>query len=83
MQATPDDGLWKVRKRTGQFGKFIHQFQTEIKTLIRKLERNLIRLYRQNVYMKWCNFLVKRIFWKRDQNWRKDLQLTPTHIFKK
>ena len=31
------------------FGKFIHQFQPETKTLIRKLERILIRLYRQNV----------------------------------
>ena len=31
------------------FGKFIHQFQTETKTLIRKHERILINLYRQNV----------------------------------
>ena len=31
------------------FGKFIHQFQPEIKTLIRKLESILIKLYRQNV----------------------------------
>ena len=31
------------------FGKFIHQFQPETKTLIRKLERVLIKLYRQNV----------------------------------
>ena len=30
------------------FGKFIHQFQPETKTLIRKLERILIKLYRQN-----------------------------------
>ena len=30
-------------------GKFIHQFQPETKTLIRKLERMLIKLYRQNV----------------------------------
>ena len=30
------------------FGKFIHQFQGETKTLIRKLERILIKLYRQN-----------------------------------
>ena len=28
------------------FGKFIHQFQPETKTLIRKLERILIKLYR-------------------------------------
>ena len=31
------------------FGKFIHQFQLETKTLIRKLEKILIRLYRQNL----------------------------------
>ena len=31
------------------FGKFIHQFQPKTKTLIRKLERILVRLYRQNV----------------------------------
>ena len=31
-------------------GKFIHQFQPEDKTLIRKLERILIKLYRQNVF---------------------------------
>ena len=29
------------------FGKFIHQFQPETKTLIGKLERILIKLYRQ------------------------------------
>ena len=28
------------------FGKFIHQFKPETKTLIRKLERILIKLYR-------------------------------------
>ena len=31
------------------FSKFIHQFQSETKTLIMKLERILINLYRQNV----------------------------------
>ena len=31
------------------FGKFIYQFQPETKTLIRKLERILNELYRQNV----------------------------------
>ena len=31
------------------FGKFIHQFQLETKTLIRKLKRILIKLYTQNV----------------------------------
>ena len=30
-------------------GKFIHQFQPETKTLIRKFKRILIKLYRQNV----------------------------------
>ena len=32
-----------------KFGKFIHQFQPETKTLIRKLERILRKLYRQNM----------------------------------
>ena len=37
------------------FGKFIHQFQLEIKTLIRKLERIL------NYTDKMChNYLIKR-----------------------
>ena len=31
------------------FGKFIHQLQLETKTLIRKLQRILIKLYRHNV----------------------------------
>ena len=31
------------------FGKFIHQFQLETKTLSKKFERILIKLYRQNV----------------------------------
>ena len=31
------------------FGKFTHQFQPETKTLVRKLERILIELYRQNL----------------------------------
>ena len=33
------------------FGKFIHQFQPETKTLIKKLERILIKLYRQNLLL--------------------------------
>ena len=33
------------------FGKFIHQFQPETKTLIMKLERILINLYRQNIFI--------------------------------
>ena len=40
MQATPDYGLWKVQKHLDNLVKFI---------LIRKLERILIKLYRQNV----------------------------------
>ena len=36
------------------FGKFIHQLQPETKTLIRELERILIKLYRQNV-----SYLIK------------------------
>ena len=31
------------------FGKFIYQYQPETKTLIRKLERILNKLYRQNL----------------------------------
>ena len=31
------------------FGKFIYQFQPKTKTLVRKLERILIKSYRQNV----------------------------------
>ena len=31
------------------FGKFIHQFPPEARTLLRKLERILIKLYKQNV----------------------------------
>ena len=31
------------------FGKFIHQFQPETKTLLRKLERILNKLYKQNL----------------------------------
>ena len=33
------------------FGRFIHQFQLETKTLIRKLERIIIKFYRQNVFL--------------------------------
>ena len=33
------------------FGKFIHQFQPETKTLIKKLERILIKLYWQNLFL--------------------------------
>ena len=46
MQATSDDGLWKAQSARDNFGKFIYQFQPETKTLIRKLERILIKLYR-------------------------------------
>ena len=41
---------YKSAKSTqDNFGKFIYQFQPETKTLIGKLERILIKLYRQNV----------------------------------
>ena len=41
-----DEGSERTRDN---FGKFLHQFHPETKTLIRKLERILIKLYRQNV----------------------------------
>ena len=50
MQATPDDGQCSVRNAQDNFGKFLHQFQPETKTLIRKSESILIKLYRQNVF---------------------------------
>ena len=40
------DGFKSARDN---FGKFIQQLQSETKALIRKLERILIKLYRQNV----------------------------------
>ena len=46
MQATPDERSESARD---DFGKFIRQFLPEIKTLIGKLEKILIKLYRQNV----------------------------------
>ena len=39
----------KSKSSWDNLGKSIPQFQPETKTLIRKLERNLIKLYRQNV----------------------------------
>ena len=39
----------KFESTQDNFGKFIYQFQPETKTLIRKLEMILIKLYRQNV----------------------------------
>ena len=42
-QAIPDERFGSTQDN---FGKFIHQFQPETKTLIRKLERVLIKLYR-------------------------------------
>ena len=39
------------------FGKFIQPFQPKTKTLIRKLERILIKLYRPNVFY----YLIKYI----------------------
>ena len=49
MQTNLDDGLWKSESAWNSFGKFIHQFQPETKTLTRKLEQILIKLYKQNV----------------------------------
>ena len=39
----------RFKSARDNFGKLIHQFQPETKTLIRKLERTLIKFYRQNV----------------------------------
>ena len=39
----------KLESTQDNFSKFIHQFQPETKILIRKLERLLTKLYRQNV----------------------------------
>ena len=39
----------KSESAQDNFGKFTHQFQPETKTLIRKLEKILIKLYRKNV----------------------------------
>ena len=44
------------------FGKFIHQFQHETKTLIRKLERILIKLCIQNVSIIYSNMLKLYIY---------------------
>ena len=41
------------RSKSGRdnIGKFIHQFLAEIKTLFRKLEKILIKLFRENVFI--------------------------------
>ena len=49
MQATPDEEWFESAQDS--FGKFIHQFQPETKIFIWKLERILIKSYRQNVYL--------------------------------
>ena len=49
MQATLMVAYEGSKSAWDNFGKLIHQFQPETKTLIRKLERILIKLYRQNV----------------------------------
>ena len=46
MQAILDEVPESARDN---FGKFLHQLQPETKTLIRKLERILIKSYRQNL----------------------------------
>ena len=38
-------------KAHDNFGQFENQFQSENKTLIRKFERILIKLYRQNMFL--------------------------------
>ncbi len=42
------------------FGKFIYQFPPETKTLVRKLERILNKLYRQNWYL--SSFELSTVF---------------------
>ena len=49
------------------FGKFIYQFQPETKTLIRKLERILNNLYRQNLSLLF-NEIYIYIFQKMNVN---------------
>ena len=45
------------------FGKFIYQSQPKTKTLIRKLERILIKLYRKNVCLHHED--TPAIFWRK------------------
>ena len=47
MQATLMMAYKRSENSQDNFGKFIHQFQPETKTLIRKIERILIKLYWQ------------------------------------
>ena len=49
MQTTLVMAYERSESTLDNFGKFIHQLQLETKTLTRKLERILIKLYRQNV----------------------------------
>ena len=44
MQATPDDKYERSKSARDNFPKFIYLFQPETETLIRKLERTLIKL---------------------------------------
>ena len=48
-QATPDDGLGRVQKFLKQFWEIHLPIPVETKTLIRKLERILNKLYWQNL----------------------------------
>ena len=52
MQATYE----RSESARDNFGKFIHQFQPETNTLIRKRERIIIKLYRQNVSLLFNQF---------------------------
>ena len=42
----------KSKRARDNFSKFIYQFQPKIKTLVRKIVRILIKLYRQNMSIK-------------------------------
>ena len=44
------------------FGKFIHQFQSETKTLIRNLERISIKLFRENVSLMYLYYIYIYIY---------------------
>ena len=78
MQATLMMEYERSESACDNFDKFIHQFQPETKTLIRKLERILIKLGRQNVFLlfnKTC--LNKRLL----HNYTHTHTHTHTHIY--
>ena len=67
------------------FGKFIHQFQPKTKTLIRKLERILIKIYRQNMsllFNETCsNFYICRCLKHPDLTLTKSQKYIPCFSF--